>query len=95
MIVMCLQLQQSCIMLHFKVLSFVLVVFQLNDNISNPSWQRRVSRCREEEANPPMTHTKSEPPKQGCTAANIVLKNLGRKKGRQFRLQRAATQIDC
>ena len=31
---------------------------------------------REEEANPPMIHTKSEPPKQGCTAANIHWKNF-------------------
>eukprot|EP00434_Breviolum_minutum_P018228 symbB.v1.2.016080.t1/scaffold1216.1/size131131/6 len=48
---------------------------------------------REEEANPPMIHTKSEPPKQGCTAANIHWKNLGKKKGEYFRLQREGLKL--
>lgn len=79
-IVTCLQLRQCCTskFCHSCVLS------SNSNNILNPFWQRPVIRCREEEANPPMIHTKSEPPKQGCTAANIHWKNLGKKRGNIF-----------
>ena len=88
-IVTCLQLQQCCTskFCHSCVLS------SNSNSISNPFLQRRVIRCREEEANPPMIHTKSEPPKQGCTAANIHWKNLGKKKGEHFRLQREGLKL--